>query len=388
MLKAPMLLKRRSIHSGQLERWLGREKIEFLSNMMRHGGGPNVRWYGNPLPILDVPRDVSITGDGDFVGAFDRGQFASAMDHLAEHTRRLWRRAGRPIYVPEPVLNLGFSDFRDHGDKSNGFSYSQALPYYKSSPAVTTGLADLATLVTAPNVPVQESTPGIHTAATVRNKSQAGSFNQADARSGNTLHLLGADGVSGAATSALMVIDKLLEFDLGTGGLTSWPVTGTPTRYQSATPGDPDSAVGNFMFPVSVAVYAATTHSWSATYVDQNGNGSNSSPAVAGLNSNSASGIDLQNIWFMPLASGDSGVKSITTFACNVGVTTSTYVNLAHPLGVISFSAATKVLPNEWYRSKDLAPRVFDNAFLSLLSIGTTAAYLTYGNLYLVEGNA
>jgi hypothetical protein len=90
----------------------------------------------------------------------------------------------------------------------------------------------------------------------------------------------------------------------------------------------------------------------------------------------------------MPLAAGDSGVKSITTFACNVGVTTTSYANLAHPLGVIAFAEATKMLPNEWYRSKDLAPRVFDDAFLSLLSIGTTAAYFTYGNLYLVEGNA
>ena len=106
----PKSIKRLSTHSGRLERWLGREKIDQLSNNFRHGGGQNIPWYGPPVNLSDVPGSVWVCGDGDFVGDIDRGFFSSAADSMADHIRSLWRRAGRPIYIPEQQLSVGFSD--------------------------------------------------------------------------------------------------------------------------------------------------------------------------------------------------------------------------------------------------------------------------------------
>jgi len=75
------------IHSQQLERWLGADKIEHIQRAMRG-------WYYRPICLLDVPGSVWVTADGDFVGSFRGGYFMSALDAA----RELWRRVGRPQY--------------------------------------------------------------------------------------------------------------------------------------------------------------------------------------------------------------------------------------------------------------------------------------------------
>ena len=80
-----------SVHSGRLERWLGRDRIEHLSGHMRG-------WYGPPICLLDCPGSVWMGKDGDFVGDFDRGFFHSAADGMRDYLRRLWQEAGKPVY--------------------------------------------------------------------------------------------------------------------------------------------------------------------------------------------------------------------------------------------------------------------------------------------------
>lgn len=70
-----------SPHSGRVERWLGKEKIEELQNNMKG-------WYGPPIHLLDVPGSLKITKDGDFIGQFDRGFFMSAVDVLSSRVKK------------------------------------------------------------------------------------------------------------------------------------------------------------------------------------------------------------------------------------------------------------------------------------------------------------
>src|SRR3972149_3518407 len=87
-----------SVHSGRLERYLGTERVEYLSRTMRG-------WYGPPVALLDVPGAVRMTGDGDFVGQFDRGYFVGAVDALYSELRDLWMRVSHPPRrrLPPPV---------------------------------------------------------------------------------------------------------------------------------------------------------------------------------------------------------------------------------------------------------------------------------------------
>ena len=96
--------KTRSVHSGWLERWLGAERIANLSRNMTDGGGPGIPWHGPPINLRDCPGSVWIGADGDFIGDFDRGFFASAADSLAEHLKRLVER-GRPS--DRPAIRAG-----------------------------------------------------------------------------------------------------------------------------------------------------------------------------------------------------------------------------------------------------------------------------------------
>jgi hypothetical protein len=92
-------MSHQSIHSQRLERWLGKERVENISN--RYKG-----WYGRPVKLLDCPGNVSICGDGSFIGSFSRGYFFSALDALEIALTKAAR-------APHGQLNAGFSSISD-----------------------------------------------------------------------------------------------------------------------------------------------------------------------------------------------------------------------------------------------------------------------------------
>lgn len=378
-MNAPQLLKRRSIHSGRLERWLGAEKIEYLAHQMRHGGGPNVRWYGQPINLRDVPGSVWITADGDFVGDFERGGYHSALDSLAQHFRDLWKAAGKPVYLPEPALGVGFASISDALSKSSS-GYRQLLNggmIQKSGPTGVVGRAS--TLWRLGAAPAAGSVGGAAPGGTVPTSATTGAMVYNNPASG-TLHLVGADVTASVANNALMLYDRLFSVAKTMNSTATEAVTGVPTRYTSTTATAADYVGGNFLFIcVGGTVLAATAHNWTVCqYTDDAGSTGVTLPTVTGVSAAAVDTFDHAKSWFCPLASGDVGIMALTQMQCSAAVATGVIeFVIGHPIGFMAFPLANIATPFDWLTNRDQAPRIFDNACLSLLETVRNATTAT-----------
>lgn len=385
-MHAPKTIKRRSIHSARLERWLGAEKIEHLADSMRNGGGPGKRWYYEPIKILDLPGSVSITADGDFVGDFERGYFASALDHLGEHLATLWKAAGKPIYQPEPALGVGFASISDALLRASS-GYQQTLNFAKTGP---TGVQSVAsTLWRVGPAPAAGSAGAAAPGGTAHVEGNTGSMIFNNPASGTT-HLTGADVYSSVINNTLMLYDRLFSVAKTMNSTSTESVTGVPARYQSTTSTAMDYAGGNFLFiETGGTALAATAHNWTVcTYKDQGGNAS-TLPSIAGRSGAIVDTFDMPvSQWFCPLESGDVGVQALTQMQCSALVATGA-INfvIGHPIGLMSLPVANVTMPFDWLTNRNQAPRVFDDACLAFIEMPRAATTATNyaGSIYVLN---
>jgi hypothetical protein len=95
--------------------------------------------------------------------------------------------------------------------------------------------------------------------------------------------------------------------------------------------------------------------------------------------------------WFAPLANGDVGVKALTQMQCSASVATG-LINfvIGHPIGFMSFPVINSVIPFDWLTNRDLAPRIFNDAYLALLEISKPATGTTTytGRIYVCSAAA
>ena len=369
MLYHPKTLKRLSTHSGRLERWLGAEKIERLSNNFLHGGGPNIPWYGPPVNLCDVPGSVWIGGDGDFVGNFGRGFFASAADAMADHIRWLWRDAGKPVYLREPRFGVGFTNIAD-------FITRQRTGYQQSHRVVRVGFTGVTQNATslwqAGSVPIAGSAPAAAPGGTAPTSAENGAL-KINNPSAGTLHLTGIDFSASVINNSLMIYDRLFHVRKTMNSTATEAVTGVPTRYQSAVATDADYAGGNILQIEMSTALSATAHNWTVcTYTDEAGNAGVTLPSVTGKAAGAMDGIlDMPlNTWFCPLATDDTGIKALTQMQCSALVATGQiYFSISHPIGVMMFPSADNILPFDWVTERNLGPRVFNDACLSFFEL-------------------
>ena len=357
------LIKRRAIHSGRLERWLGADKIERLSNNFRHGGGVNVPWYGPPVNLTDVPGNVWVTGDGDFIGDFHRGFAASAADSMADHVRALWRQAGKPIYA------VGFTGIADFIQRQAG-GYRQFLGAGQIAKNGPTGTAN-----TASSLWLQGTNPaagGVSSAAPggrALTKATAGTMGFQNPSSGN-LYLSGADLTCTVQNNSLMIYDRLFDVAKIVTITTAETVTGVPTRFSSTTTTSLDYISGNFVFiEVVVANLGAGAHNHTnLTYTNQAGTTGLVAANIAGIASQPQPNFDMPaNTWFAPLLAGDTGVREITSIQLSASTVSGglQYV-IAHPIGICMFPHIAGLIPFDWITLKNPAPYIPNDAALAL----------------------
>ena len=376
--------KTRSIHSGRLERWLGAERIANLSHAMTDGGGPGKPWYGPPINITDCPGSVWICRDGDFIGDFDRGFFHSAADSLADYLKRLWKEAGRPIYMErEPVLGAGFTSISYALSRASS-GFSQLLNGNIAKTGITGVATAASSLWTAAGQPgvgaIGSAAPGGR--APVKSTTGAMLYNNP---STGTLHLTGADFSASFINNSLLLYDRIFDVAKTMNSAATESVTGVPTRYQSSTPATPDFAGGNFLFFEIITTLAATAHNWTVCqYRDESGNDAQTLPTVAGVSGGIASRFDLPvNTWFAPLAAGDGGIMDLHQLQLSASVATGTAdAVIGHPIGVLMFPVISALAPFDWLTNRNQAPRIFDDACLALIELPKpTATATTYSGM-------
>lgn len=389
-MKTPAYIKSRSIHSGRLERWLGADRIAQLSKHMTEGGGNGVGWYGPPINLTDVPGSVWISKDGDFIGNFDRGWFESAADAFAHHARKLWKMAGKPIYLPEfranPAFGVGFASISDALSRASQ-GYQQMLNGGMINKAGPTGVVNVASTLWRLGVaPAAGSTSSAAPGGSPRTKADTGAMVYNNPASG-TLHLIGADFSSTVINNSVLIYDRLFDVAKTMASITTEAVTGVPTRYQNTTTTAMDYIGGNFlMIEVGGTALAATAHNWTVcTYLDDT-NAASTLPSVTGNASAIVDRLDQPvSSWFCPLATGDVGIKALTQMQCSASVATGV-INfvIGHPIGIMAFPVISMFLPFDWYTNRQQAPRIFDNACLALLELPkpTTTATTYTGFLY------
>jgi hypothetical protein len=386
-MNAPKTIKRRSIHSDRLERWLGAEKIAHLSKAMTDGGGPGKRWYGRPINIRDLPGSVWIGADGDFIGTFERGVFDSAVDSFERYCRRLWREAGRQAH--EPLAAAGFASISEVLSRASQ-GYSQALSFNKNGP---TGVA---------NVTSSLWRVGAHPAAGAAGSAAPGGRAPTNTTTGalfpytnpasGTMHLTGITASSSVINMSVLIYDRIFDVAKTMNSTATEAVTGVPTRYQSSTTTSAEYSGDNFLFiEVGGTALAATAHNWTVcTYTDQDGNTGATLPSVTGNSSAIVDRLDQPtNTWFCPLATGDNGIKALTQMQCSAAVATGA-VNfvIGHPIAWMSFPVASVIYPFDWMTNVDPVPRLINSSCLAGLEVNKPATTATTYTGRIVAVNA
>ena len=354
----------KSIHSGRLERWLGPQGIAELSRLGRG-------WYGPPIHLLDVPGSVRVCGDGDFVGTFERGYFASSFDVLSEHLKRLAR--GRASHGQ---FGSGFAGVADYLYKVKQ-GYSQKLSYSKAPTGTGTGAPWSAWRITgSPSFPGQGTSPAIDGSGVVCTAATAGALPYNNPATG-TMHLTTVEGNwSSSNLSNMLIYDRLWHVGKTMSSVATEAVNtnNLPTRYTNTVAGSVDSVEGNFVFASVEVTLGATAHNWTVCkYTNQGGVTGQSLPSFAGVASSGADRVDHTGpgYWFAPLASGDTGIKNLTQMQCDASVTGTLNFAIGHPIGFCYFPVSQLWFPQDWITNRNQAPRVFDNACLAVLWLST-----------------
>lgn len=368
----------KSVHSGRLERWLGTEKVEEVSRLMKN-------WYGPPIHLLDVPGSVRVCRDGDFVGPFERGYFWSFADALTDRLKAIWTTP-----IPQSTLYAGFASISDALSRASA-GYTQTIPFYKAG---ATGVANISTSCwRLAGVPSAGAAPGNPPAGTAYTSASAGAIKFTNPASG-TLHLVGADAGAGIANNSLLLYDLIFGVNKTMNSNVQEAVTGVPTRYQSLVETNPDYVGGNFLFiQVGGTPLAATGHNWTVcTYKDQ-ADAASTLPSVTGVASAIVDRFDdaAVNSWFEPLEAGDVGIKALTALQCSAAVATGVvWFMIGHPIGFMAFPIASSVFPFDWLTNRNQAPRIFDDACLALLnpSKPSTSSCTFTGALHLTSAAA
>jgi hypothetical protein len=368
-------------HSGRLERYLGTEKCEELSALMKG-------WYGPPIALHGVPGAVYMTGDGDFIGECRAGWEMSLLDHAVDLQHRVKRALRVASARDRARLNAGFTSLSDLISEATTGGKKQDISFQKVGSVGVTGVTN--TLFFSGNQPAAGTAAGAAPAGRVPTSATGGALPFTNPIGGDTTHIVSSFTMASAAGMSLLLYDRIFDVDKLMNSTAAEAVTGVPTRYQNTTPGQVDSIAGNFLIIETRTALAATAHNWTpCTYLDQ-GNAASTLPSVTGNSAGIINRLDQPTQqWFCPLATGDTGIKALTNMQCSAAVATGAITfAIGHPIAWIVHPLANQVMVMDYINTAFNLTRVFDNACLALLEPTKSAATATTytGQITLVSG--
>lgn len=303
--------------SQRIERWLGSELANGISNQAKG-------WHGPPIPVLNIPGRIYITGEGDYVGAIQGGFYASLFDYVYQKIRaaeKRWQKNQRNC------LNTGFSSLSDLISEATTGGKGQDIYYQKTSTVAKPAAAYCQDLWNMAAVPVAGSNGGALAAGTVYNASSTGRLPIIDPGGSDTNHLTTWTAF-GTVVGAILLADRLFAFS-GSHNSANAACTGVPTRYQDTT------AAGSYISARVTTILSSTAHNITITYMDENGNTAEAGTAQAARVSSAVGTKPFTTPqWFYYLNTGDAGVRKITNWATSAGNTGVSDVYIAHALAI------------------------------------------------------
>lgn len=359
------------VHAARLERWLGAEKVAHLSASMRD-------WYGPPIAVAGVPGRVWATAGGDFRGRILNGREAHALDVAESMLHRLKGAFRRTARNQRSQLNAGFASLSDLISEATVGGKRQVFPFNKAGSTGVVGVTNSlwglgpqpAAGANASNAPGGDATTS----------STTGAMPYTNPTGGDTLHFT-VGYPSASLQNTLLLYDRLFQVNKTMASTSTESVTGTFSRYQNTTGGQPDSIAGNFLFvEVGGTALAATAHNWTVCqYTNQAGTASQTLPSITGNSGGIVRRLDHPaNQWFAPLASGDTGVKALSQMQCSASVATGV-INfvVGHPLVWMPCPIANLICVIDGINTAFNLIRIFDSAALGFLEVNKPATGAT-----------
>lgn len=366
----------KSTHSDKLERWLGVEATQRLSNQFKD--------FYAPVRVNGVPGNVFIMPGGGFAGEIAVGNFMSAQDAAALTIKKIKARLDAKAKFNNATKNL--IQLIEIGDRRllsvGAFSTidsviaaytggkAQQLAFNKTGVA-SNAIGNVNDLWTRAGQPAAGAAGAAAPGGSVPTATTTGALGYGNlgvvANGGHYLNWVLSSSVIG---NSLLLYDRLFSVAKTINSTTAETVTGVPTRYQSGTSGNVDYIGGNFVFPANpTTVLAATAHNWTFNYNNQ-ASAAKTSATQAGVSAGVVGGVDLSvGNWFIPLAAGDVGVKAITSMTCSALVATGTIdFVIGHALAANACPLANLACLDDGLNTANLI-NIMDNACLSFLEL-------------------
>ena len=151
-------------------------------------------------------------------------------------------------------------------------------------------------------------------------------------------------------------------------------LSGTSTSAQTVQGSTPNPAItrndggaGNLILVEIFTAIGSTAATITANYIDQDGGSSTTQSTAIGGSGNS----EVSRAFILPLAAGDTGVRSVTSVTLNVSTGTAGNfgVSIVRPLAVLSMSARGAGCYRDYVTGLPSMPELLGTECLSLLSM-------------------
>lgn len=396
----------KATHSDKLENWLGADQVKYLSE--------NFRNFYYPVAVHGVPGNVYIMPGGDFCGEIKTGYYFTKHDGVAAVLKKLKYAAEQKVRQFKSLqILLDMIRANDSRLASVGAFASvdavvaawtgakgQQINFSKTGTAPT-AVAGAIDMWQKAGHPAAGAAGAAAPGGTVPTSASTGAIQLNNIGAAGTMHYLNWTLAAGVINNSLLLYDRIFAVAAGAAlsAGTEVAVTGVPTRYQNATPGDNAYIGGNFAYPVNstpTTAMAATAHNWDAgggagvgmRYTDEAGNATDM-PLVAGISACAGAQIDLVlGSWFAPLAAGAVGVKNLINMSASAAVATAgaDWV-IGHPIAINCCPIANAAcLDDGLYTSLNLT-HIEDSACLSFIELPKPATTATvYSGVLRVVG--
>lgn len=359
----------RSVHSGKLERWLGRDEVERVSLAMKD-------WYGPPIALAGVPGKVFAHRGGDFRGELRAGGEASALDKAREVLRRIARTTRIASKRNATQFNVGFSSLSDliaeaTAGKKREFSFGKAG---------TTGVISFTnTLWYVGTLPAAGGAAAAAPGGTAFTDASTGAFAFTNPTGGDTQHFVRGDPLATVAPNTLLLYDRLHSVTFNIAITTAEAVTGVPTRYQSTTTTADDYIGGNFVMPEIRTVLPATAHNLTTCLYTDQAAAASTLPSITGLSGGIVNRLDTSLAqWFATLEAGDVGIQKLTQIQKSAVLASGAIdMTIGHPIAIMPCPIANIACTYDGINTAFNLTRIFDDACLAFLEIQKGSATAT-----------